>query len=334
MKLKSNHIVLLDPGLQDNNNTPSFNLGDLIISESNIEVLQSLFPEKEIIRISSHSFLSTRDRNIVNSALFSFLGGTNLLHSDMLTERIFLMRKGRLLWLFPGINNLILLGVGWGLGYKENLTLRTKILYKNILHPGYIHSVRDGYTHRKLQAATKRSTLNTACSSMWRLDKINSNLNIVPKKCLLTLTDYKQDRKNDGELIQFLLSRFSKITYFPQGSKDLEYLFSLDIFNKNKSVFELLPHSYTAFKEYLKKEEFVYIGTRLHAGIKCIEKGKKSLIISIDHRSSEIAADTFIPVIKRGEYDSIDKWIEGKEVFTKPIFIPLEEIKNWKSQFI
>ena len=91
--------------------------------------------------------------------------------------------------------------------------------------------------------------------------------------------------------------------------------------------------SYASFKEYIKNEEFVYIGTRLHAGIKCIDAGRKSIIISIDHRSAEIANDTFIPVVKRGEYTIISNWIEKKEVFNKPIQIPLEDIEKWKTQF-
>ncbi len=333
MKSISNHIVLLDPGLQDNNRTPSFNLGDLIISESNMNVLQAIFPEKNIIRFSSHSFLSVHHRKTINSALYCFVGGSNLLHSDMLSQRIFLMRKGKLLWLFPCIKNLVLLGVGWGLGYKENITLRTKILYNNILHPDYIHSVRDGYTQAKLQYAINRNVINTACTSMWGLNNTNSNLQVEPKKCLFTLTDYKQDKINDCQLISFLLSRFSKLTFFPQGSNDMGYISSLEIYKSNKSAIELLPHSYASFKEYIKNEEFVYIGTRLHAGIKCIDAGRKSIIISIDHRSAEIANDTFIPVVKRGEYTIISNWIEKKEVFNKPIQIPLEDIEKWKTQF-
>src|SRR5690349_8592706 len=103
-----NHIVLLDPALQDNNGNSSDNLGDLIISDAVVSQLNEMFPGKELVRISSHDFLTAAHRKLINSALFSFVGGSNLLYADMLTYRQLGLRRGKLLWLFPGFKNLIL----------------------------------------------------------------------------------------------------------------------------------------------------------------------------------------------------------------------------------
>ncbi|MEO7923153.1 MAG: polysaccharide pyruvyl transferase family protein [Chitinophagaceae bacterium] len=327
------YIVLLDPALQDNEGKESSNLGDLIISEHNIRLLASLFPGTDLIRLSSHSFLDKKQRELVKNSQFSFVGGSNLLYSDMITYRQFLLRKGKLLWLFPGIKQLILLGVGWGPDQNNKINWRTKQLYRNILYTSYAHSVRDHFTSHKLEKEVAIKTINTSCVSMWGLNGVSTVLNFRSSKCLFTLTDHKQDPINDDKLITLLLEHFQNLYFFPQGSGDLAYIGSLDSYKKNKERFTLLQHSYPVFNDFAGREDFVYIGTRLHGGIQALNKKRKALILAVDNRAGEIAKDTNLPVIRRDEYGKIRQWLNGEDVFGKPVTIPLEKIKQWKEQF-
>ncbi|MEI9807422.1 MAG: hypothetical protein WDO16_05805 [Bacteroidota bacterium] len=63
--------------------------------------------------------------------------------------RSFRVREGWLVWLFPGIKDLILFGPGWGAGYGEPVHFKTVHFYKKILHPDYYHSLRDQYSADK-----------------------------------------------------------------------------------------------------------------------------------------------------------------------------------------
>jgi polysaccharide pyruvyl transferase WcaK-like protein len=330
---KSDHIVLLNPALEDNEGNPSSNLGDLIIGDSIFELLRSIFPGRNIIQFSSHSFLNKKARQVINSSCMAFIGGTNLLYSDMITYRQLALRKGKLLWLFPGIRDLVLIGAGWGPDYQNKLNWRTSILYNNILHKKILHSVRDSFTANKLAAETRRKTINTACTSMWKLDGVGGNLQVAANTCLFTLTDYRKNEESDNQLIHFLLGNFSDIHFFPQGRADLDYIKSLQGYNQNRARINLLPHDLTAFKEFTAKESFVYIGTRLHGGIACLNAGKKAVILAVDNRAREIGKDFFLPVIPRNKISILTDWLGTKNVFSRSISLPMDNIKQWTSQF-
>src|SRR5258705_10807416 len=117
---QGDYIALLDPSLQNNNGEPSDNLGDLIIHDSIKQLLEELFPGKEIIRISTNVFLTKKEKMIINNSLYTFVGGTNILTSDI---RHFprlspVKRKG--FYLFPGFSKVILCGVGWA-AYQQQM---------------------------------------------------------------------------------------------------------------------------------------------------------------------------------------------------------------------
>src|ERR1039457_4331431 len=106
------HIALLDPSLMNHEGNLSANLGDLIIYDSVNKIIAGLFPSKEIIRISSHVPLEKKHQQIVNNAEFAFVGGTNIFLSDYSGYRLLKLKNdSSLLWLFPGVKNLIFLGV-------------------------------------------------------------------------------------------------------------------------------------------------------------------------------------------------------------------------------
>lgn len=334
MTKKGNYITLLDPALQDNNGTESRNLGDLIISESIVAVLRELFPSKQILRISTHVEIEPQKRRQINDAFLSFIGGTNLITSDIYEYKQFVVRNGKLLWLFPSVKNLILLGCGWGVGYGNPMRFKTKFFYRRILHPGYIHSLRDQYSSDKLHNEAGIKTTNTSCPTTWSLPDFYDPLSGFSNTCLFTLTDYNTNKETDEHLLKVIISRFDKIVFFPQGFEDIAYIRSLDSYQKNKQRIVLLPHDYQEFKNFIANNSLTYIGTRLHAGIKCMEYKHKSAIIAIDNRAAEIAKDILLPVYSRFDYSALINWLNGEAFFNQGLRIPCNAISEWKKQFL
>ncbi len=328
------YIALLDPALADHKGTESSNLGDLIISNSVIGILQDLFPKMEILRFPTHSFLTRGQMKLINNAWLGFIGGTNLLHSDMLHQRQLMLRDGKLLWLFPGIQNLILMGCGWGPQPEMKMKIKTKLLFKKILHPEFKHACRDRFSVEKMEKEAKIPAINTACPTMWGLDGCTTNLTGRNDTCLFTLTDYAIDRTRDSRMIEILLDHFNKLVFFPQGMGDMNYLYSLPVYTANKSKFSVLPHSIDEFYRFVKGTQFIYAGTRLHCGIYCLTENVPAMIIGIDNRSSEIAKDTYLPVCPGNHMELMVNWLNQQKVFEYPVTLPLSSIKNWKKQFI
>ncbi|MGD0915986.1 MAG: hypothetical protein ABSB22_05965 [Thermodesulfobacteriota bacterium] len=147
------------------------------------------------------------------------------------------------------------------------------------------------------------------------------------------VTDYYPDPVADTKMIQIILRYFpGSIYFFPQGSRDEEYLNSLNIFHENKERITVLQHSVEALNEVIAHEEINYVGTRLHGGTKCLQDGVDSVIIAVDNRAAEIGKDIGLPIVPRTELNLVVDWLEGRHMFP-PIKLPKEAIQQWKGQF-
>ena len=75
-----------------------------------------------------------------------------------------------------------------------------------------------------------------------------------------------------------------------------------------------------------------YVGTRLHAGIRALSKGHRTIVISIDNRAKNIGKDTGLPTIER---EDIEVLLQDKinSEFATNIHMPINNIKQWKKQF-
>jgi polysaccharide pyruvyl transferase WcaK-like protein len=325
-------IALIDPSLKDNSGKLSTNLGDIIIYDSISELLNVIFKNAEIKRISSQTPFEKKHYKIIKECDYTFIGGTNILSSNIREYNQWVLNKKKHYYLFPKIKNVVLMGVGWW-QYQQTPTFITKIFYKKVLSKDLIHSLRDNYTKYMLDKTKITNSVNTSCPTCWNLNNRDSNRKEKTiKSCVFTLTDYNQSPELDSKLIEIILQYYTeKIFFFPQGLNDLEYINSLDIFKNNKSRIKTFNHSVTIFDE-LKNEKINYIGTRLHGGIKFLQQNKDSIIIGIDNRSKEISKDINLPVIERSDLNSLKKWIEFNEIF-KPIKLPIENIDMWKNQF-
>lgn len=309
----------------------SLNIGDQIIMEAVITELQELFIDKEqLFTVSTHAGFNRSTRKIVSKSLRSIVGGTNLLNSR---RRIF---RGNQWSLSLGdileINNTVLMGVGWQ-NYQTKINKRAKFTYKKILDVNAIHSVRDQYTKKKLESIGLKNVVNTGCPTIWRLSP-NFCLTIPSRKSsnvITTITDYRADKNNDEKMLEILKNNYKKVYLWIQGSGDRKYFESLD-----KDITEGISLIAPNLAEYdnilLNLQDIEFVGTRLHAGIRALQNGKRAIIISVDNRATEMGKDFCLNVLERSEITSLEQYI-NKDIQTK-IKLPDKEIKLWKEQFM
>ncbi|MBI5371161.1 MAG: polysaccharide pyruvyl transferase family protein [Sphingobacteriales bacterium] len=330
---KSNYIVLLDPSIRDNNGAPAFNLGDMIIYDAVMKILSEIFQKHEILRISSHEWFAKKQKKILNGSLLNIMGGTNVLTSDIRNFPRMTPEKKKGFYLFPGFNNLVLLGTGWE-KYQSKPDWATIIYYYRILNKKYFHSVRDEYSLNQLKKAYVPNVLNTSCPTTWELDRdfinvFQPNYNSI----FFTLTNYYPNHTIDNNLLKYIFdSGQSNLIFFPQTAVDLDYLSSLENYRNNKSKIKILKTEYSEFLHFVHSEKFNYIGSRLHAGIRCLQLGNPTLIFAVDNRALEIRKDTGLNILARTDFTLLQKWIKG-EYRPERIQLPEDNISIWKKQF-
>ena len=261
-------ICLFDPGVENNQGSLSSNLGDLIIREAVIRELNGVFGNPSLISISTKIRLTNAQKKLISNCGWKFVGGTNLLSSNMLTYRQW---KVSILDAIS-CSNAILFGVGWW-QYQNKPDLYTEFLLKTLLSSNYIHSVRDEYTKRKLEFAGIYNVVNTGCPTMWPLLWLDPRdiPNEKSANVIVMLTDYFQNREFDYTLIGMLKREYKNLYFWPQGRDDVSYLLSLGI-----DGIYILDHTLDALDLLLSSsEELDYIGTRLHGGDSVFEYAQK-----------------------------------------------------------
>ena len=111
-------------------------------------------------------------------------------------------------------------------------------------------------------------------------------------------------------------------------NRGFEYLAILNL----KFNVEILHPSLSAYDYFLLNNDTDFIGSRLHGGIRALNFKKRTLIVGVDNRAIEISRDTNLPVINREDIVFLDEKI-NKDL-NIDIYLPLENIRFWKSQFI
>jgi polysaccharide pyruvyl transferase WcaK-like protein len=301
------------------------NLGDFIIMDAVRDHIDEILPDAMVLHTLTHDKVSRPTYRMVSQSDFSFLGGTNILSSNMDKYNQW---KINILDSFS-LKNIVLMGVGWW-QYQKNSNFYTRYLLKSVLHKKLLHSVRDSYAESMLRKSGFDNVINTACPTMWRLDK--SHCSQIPKEkaenVVVTLTDYNKDKANDFSLVELLKSCYKEVYVWPQGSGDLAYINDLGI----PSIATVLPPKLESYNQLLENYESLdFVGTRLHAGVRAMQKKRRTIILGIDNRAFEKAKDFNIKVCARDRLDDLKKLIQ--EDFTTEINLPTENIKRWKSQF-
>jgi polysaccharide pyruvyl transferase WcaK-like protein len=301
----------------------SSNIGDQIIMSSVRAILEDLFKDALFISIQTHDVISKNSYDFIEQSDLKFVGGTNLLSSNMDYYNQWKINLSDSLY----IKDIILLGVGWW-QYQDIPNMYTRILYNRILSKQYLHSVRDSYTERQLNLAGINNVINTSCPTMWSLTK--EHCKTIPRRkskdAVMTFTEYNQNLEYDKELFSIVQNNYDTIYYWTSQPGDYLYMKSIA---GNKVIY--LSPTLQALDNILLSKRLDYIGIRLHAGIRSLQYNRRSLIIAVDNRAKEISADTNLPVIDRKDLSSVKHWICSD--YTTDINLPDENIKKWKSQF-
>lgn len=300
------------------------NLGDHIIMDSIENILKDIFHNDFFIHVQTHDIISNSSYNFINQSSLKFVGGTNLLSSNMNSYNQWKVN----LYDSSFIKDIILMGVGWW-QYQDNPNDYTKILLSRLLSSKYIHSVRDSYTETKLKLCGFNNVINTTCPTMWSLNKQHCSEIPATKsnEVVMTFTEYNQNINYDNQLFKILLRNYEKIYFWTQQPNDYLYMQSIGC-----GSVEYIPPNLKSLDSILSLKQVDYIGTRLHAGVRALQKKRRSLILSVDNRAAEISKDTNLPVINRTDVDGIEKWINNPTATI--IRLPEENIERWKMQFI
>jgi len=127
-------------------------------------------------------------------------------------------------------------------------------------------------------------------------------------------------------LLNTLKRHYETVYFWPQQREDDAYFKSLGI----SGVRSISP-SLKAYDRVLQDEDCDFIGTRLHGGIRALQKHRRCLVIAIDNRATEISKDFELPVLARKESADVANWIYG-ETPTR-VNLPVSAIAAWRAQF-
>lgn len=314
-------IITFNPSIS------SLNRGDDVIVDSSKRYLSKIFPDAFMVDISSHLPVSNMFMRFLDDFKLRFVLGSNLMASNMNSRfrqwdiTIPTMKK---------VGPVVLMGVGWRL-YQDDINFYTRYLYRNVLSKELLHSVRDEYAENKLKKAGFKNVIMTGCPSLWGFtpDYCETIPQKKAKNVVTTITDYVPDPKSDVRTIKMLKETYENVYLWVQGSRDIEYLKEIGMLNEVK----LINPQLEAYDNFLVNNavDTDFVGTRLHGGVRALQKGLRTIIIGIDNRSLEIKKSCNIPVCDKNDFTSLVDMINNG--FETKIKIPQQNIEQWLKQF-
>ncbi len=320
------NIVILDPSIA------SLNKGDEIIMECVREELEFITKGNFVLNLPTHispfhSYQVWRNSNRVQiyaNAKYKFVGGSNLLIPNMLTH---FPQWNINIFNYKPMKDCILVGIGAGAGPNPNKY--TKYLYSKLLNKEYYHSARDERSKIIMESYGIKA-LNTGCVTMWKLTPEFCK-DIPAKKAdevVFTLNASSDIDSRDQYLIDILNKNYKKVYFWPQGMSDFDYINKMN----NIENITILESTVKAYDDLLKQKDIDYVGTRLHGGIYAMRHKRRSIIIAIDERASEINKCNNLNCVEKDNIDLLEEKINSE--FKTEIKMPYEAIETWKKQFL
>lgn len=300
------------------------NLGDHIIMDAVNRVADTLFIDDFVINMPTHLSIHPKDLPKLRRYDTALVGGTNLLKNNTLYKSqwkvgikdVSVLRR-----------KVVLLGVGWWQYQDKPVSAYSRMMYRALFSKKYLHAVRDNYTLQKLREIGVTNVLNTGCPTVWMLDEPHCS-QINPRKrdtVVTTITDYMRDPEKDRNMLEILKKHYQRVFVWIQGSKDRAYVDSL------ATGLHYIPPKLSAFDTFLEQEACEYVGTRLHAGIRALQKKRKAIIIGIDNRALEMRNDIGLHVLERQRMESLEEKI--REEMPVRLYLDTPGIERWKAQF-
>jgi polysaccharide pyruvyl transferase WcaK-like protein len=300
-----------------------YNLGNQIIMDAVKSELGELFGDYFEYRVPYQQINKSIKHCLLESD-YTFFGGTNSLSSFMNKYKQWDINLKKTSF----VKDVIMMGIGWW-QYQARPNYYTRMILNRALSHNYAHSVRDNYT-KKMLDSLGFNTINTGCPTTWKLkEEVINKINASKKaeSVIVTLTDYNKSPLEDKKLLDICLNNYSKVYFWPQGLGDLNYIASLNI---DKNIW-ILNSNLEAFDRTLKEQDVDYIGTRLHAGIRALQHKRRSFIVAIDNRATEIGKDINMTVYPRTGIDALEKDLTNK--YLLDLKINWSGIEQWKEQF-
>ena len=303
----------------------SENAGDLVIMDACNHIVDDLFPGRELKHVPTHYY--TEELEQIGSSL-KILCGTNILYT---------CPEGQMQWAMPqrlsNIANTCLLGVGMSdIGIDSDADFYSRQFYRTVLSSSAIHSVRDSRTKDFLNGMGIQNVVNTACPTMWSLTEEVQDSIVASKSdhVLTSITDYAFDPNLDLIMLETLRRQYERVTIWVQGSHDIDWCLGKIL---NLEDWNLIGPDLADLDSYIEHYDYDYVGTRLHAGIRCLNGGHRSLVVAVDNRARQIGRDTNLPVVEREKdfREVLEGWIKYPQATR--INIPWGSIDAWKNQF-
>lgn len=315
---KPRQISVLDSSIA------AYNIGNRIIMDAVFDHLTEMFQNDFIIPLPMMD-IKRNARRYAELSDVLFVGGTNVLNSDIYHYRQWDLDFHNIIRL----KRIVLMGTGWWKYENRPINRYTRWAFSKVLSHDYIHSVRDSYTQNRLNDIGIKS-INTGCPTLWKITpEIVKVINTKGKanEVVVTVTDYSENCKRDKLLIDYCSNCYDKVHVFIQGTNDYNYINSIGTWKNLEYISPQIPK----LNAILESGKVDYIGTRLHAGIRALQKGVRSYIIAIDNRSKEMSRDFGLPILEPESLNDLDKIIEGE--YHIDLNIPYDNIREWKSQF-
>jgi polysaccharide pyruvyl transferase WcaK-like protein len=309
-------INMFDTGID------SDNLGDHFIMDAVWEAVGPLFPGADYVRTPTHRRVGLAEMSAGRRAAISIVGGTNILKSHMLVRGNW--RIGPLDYL--AWRNVVLLGVGWQ-QYGGPADFATRLFFRSVLSPTFLHSVRDLHTYEHLREVIP-NVIYTACPTMWMLDRQRCRKIPVRKarNAVFAVTYYRPAPQHDRAVFNLLRHHYETVYFWPQQIQDVAYLRDIGV-----TGFVPIAPDIKAYDRLLDEEDVDFVGARLHGGIRALQHRRRALIIPVDNRAAEISVSTDLPVASRTDPEAIERWILDPR--PTAIILPTAAIQEWKSQF-
>jgi hypothetical protein len=140
------------------------------------------------------------------------------------------------------------------------------------------------------------------------------------------VTYYRPAPEADRRLFEMVKKHYDKIYFWPQQDLDVPYVRQLGL----DGMIPIEPNT-AAYNRVLDEEDVDFVGSRLHGGIRALQRGRRAMIVPVDNRAIEISKSSGLPVVSRDEPDEIARWIT-QPAPTK-VVLPTEAIETWKNQF-
>lgn len=310
-------IALLDTSVS------STNVGDEIIMEAVRNQLRPALANDYVSRVASHETMSAKSRGIISKSDYVIAGGSNLLSSHAGVRSVWKLSP-----LDAGLGpKFVMMGVGW---YHDQGAPDpyTAWLFRSMFARDRLHSVRDGYSKKKLEVLGFSNVLNTGCPTLWELagDVNERTPKIKARNVVTTLNTYMKDRDADTALLNLLQTKYEQVFAWVQTYADQDYLRSLF------PSIKLIAPNLSAYDALLTGDlDLDYVGNRLHAGIRALQKRRRTIIIEIDNRAREMGRDFNLPTIARNDFSSLAAMVDNPGKMR--ISLPMADIARWLDQW-